>query len=339
MSRNNLKINCPKCNIVVTDGIACDMCNKWFHKSVKCCGLTAKEYTDMESDKEKNWFCVTCKGKVDSPSAMFAVLLSKFNHMQGSYEQLTKEVKSTAVDQKADLDEFKRSIPQLINDAVSKKIKTVITDVNTVKSDIANIKQEIETLRSAVGSQDKGIEKKLLKVEKQSERQLRLIKRNDILVTGVPNTISDLIEVVVAMLKVLDAGISIEDISNCCYLNKTKSIILVSLLSLQKRNMIMSKYFKLKKLNLSMFMSTDVQSRVYFNDNLPPKLSFMVKLARHLKKTGNIKGFSVGLSHISLKTLDDTVKNYSTVEEFLATYPDLESAVTAKSSDPGPAAS
>ncbi|KAI8116445.1 hypothetical protein CVS40_11489 [Lucilia cuprina] len=170
---------------------------------------------------------------------------------------------------------FKKELSKIISE-------DIINQLKDIKAEVASCSQKNKSTEEFVSS-------KINHLEQQNNSLRRQINRNDVIIYGLSENLSadELYDAVFKIAKFFNLEIDHYDINICTYIRKKKSI-LVKFNSVYKGDVFMQRYFKAEKLKLCDIIGTDIQSRIYINDNLTPNASKLKYLCRKLLKDGKI---------------------------------------------------
>lgn len=290
---------CPVCNVKITnneDAVGCDSCTKWFHTS--CSGITKSVFDVITKvpDSSLQWHCKKC---VDNPpqldiSNQLKNLADKINTLTDEFRDLKENISA--------------EIKKVVADEVAKSIGTLQAEINACKTRISNTE-------STYCSHIQVLQNENLQLSSQ-------IRRNDILISSVPLSVRDLGTFIVDLGSSLRLNISKDDISNCYRLGRGKTTILVKFVSAWKKDALMKNYFAQPGLLLSKVVpDLGINSRVYLNDNLPPKLSSLKIYCRRLCKAKRITSFKINQIGIVVKANDQSTSEISSLEDLKKKFP------------------
>lgn len=145
-----------------------------------------------------------------------------------------------------------------------------------------------------------------------------------VLITGIPESVSapkDLRQVMIDIGKHFSLEISPFDINNCYWIksrNKPKKVI-VKFTNLFITNDLLKCYFREKNLEACDIISlgTDIKSRIYIEQLLPPAIERLSLYCRKLKKMGTISQFYVdfktGVTKVT--TMDGSVEHFEDLKK------------------------
>ncbi|KAI8116596.1 hypothetical protein FF38_14551 [Lucilia cuprina] len=143
--------------------------------------------------------------------------------------------------------------------------KEVSTCVNEVKTDILACSKLINSVYSSTST-------KIAELKTENDILHRRLNRGDIILSGMPAGLDDLISNVVSLCLFFGITINSKDVYQVCYMNNQK-LILVKFDNVSIRDRIMKEYFKTRSLKLCDIMGGEVSSRVYLNDHYSPAAS------------------------------------------------------------------
>lgn len=199
----------------------------------------------------------------------------------------------------------------------------VLPQLNSIKSDIENCLSRIETF-------EKGTNSKIDKLVVENNHIRKQLNRCDILVSGLPKTLTNdgLYEVVDKIGNVLDVKLEPYDIHLCTWI-RNKKVLLVKFNSVRKRDKIFSNYIKTKNLQLNHVINTDIEARVYINEHLTPIAANMQYFCRKLLKEKKITKYFIknsSVPEVKLVLANGSEKNvrFDQINDFTANAGALE---------------
>lgn len=193
-------------------------------------------------------------------------------------------------------------IPQLISTQIQSHLKTF--EENLTAGVIAPLKEEFSCLASAV------------EACKNNMNHDQMIKcKSELIISGLPANIKEpkkLREIVLRIGDIYKLKLVSHDIHDCTRLSRGDRV-LVRFGNVFARNDLMELYLKSKNLMLSQILETNIESRVYLNNNFPPSVHKSIMHCRKLKSMKRIVNFKVDyLSGLITLTLEnDVVEKYS----------------------------
>lgn len=149
-------------------------------------------------------------------------------------------------------------------------------------------------------------------------RSLFQLIRGDVLINALPSTLSldNLYDTVPKIGKVFQLDIQPHDIGVCSWIRNQK-MVLVKFNSIRKRDKLMKRYYNTRNLELGQIVETDIQKRIYLNDNMTPMVAKLNYLCRKLLKSRKITKFRVYNTNIpeaKVTLYDGTVQTLNSVE-------------------------
>ncbi|XP_046801561.1 uncharacterized protein LOC124418678 isoform X1 [Lucilia cuprina] len=175
------------------------------------------------------------------------------------------------------------------------------------------MKSEIVDCNKLINNVEISTSNKITALEEENNCLHRRLNRTNIIVTGLPAGIDDLMPVIMKLGTIFDVPICTYDLQYICYMNNRKSI-LVKFNSIFVRDKIMSQYFKTRSLKVRDFVDGDVDLRVYLNDHYSPAASRLNMICKKLLRKDLIKKFRIMNSdrlRVKLTLPDDSEVVYS----------------------------
>lgn len=261
---------CKICSKNVTktkSSVQCFLCTNWFHTS--CAGISEKSFAALAETPSFLHRCTDCLQPSPSSSSTVA---DDIHSLKISMDLMLKKMDSDKIDLNAKLDS---AIKEIRSDLSSN-----ITDL---RKDIAFCHNSIERVETATTST-------IGRLRMENNGLHRKINRPDIVMNGLPAGLPNLYQCLENICLFYKINISKSDVNNICYINKERSV-LVKFNSVLLRDDVMKAYFKTKSLKLCDFMETEISSRVYLNDHLPPATSKLNGVCRRLYKEKKILKF------------------------------------------------
>lgn len=203
---------------------------------------------------------------------------------------------------------FKAVVPKMISDQIN-------TAVTAVKKDVDSIVNPLIT----------NVQQSLL----DNYRAERNKVRSDIIISGIPqsmSTLDEMVKLVIQIGSVFEVNISSQEIYQCTWL-RTKGVsrkMLVTFNSLIPRDKIMRKYFQQNmKLELNQLIPCEVSNRVFLNNNNPAKANKMYLYSRKLKKSGAIKHFRMNYAtcSVDITACNNEDFKFSDLKDVIAKFP------------------
>lgn len=248
---------CPTCNKNVTKssgGVSCCICEQWFHLK-KCSGLADGAYDILtKKNGAVGWKCGGCSS--------FVVVGREY-----AIDNLTKK-----------LDDLISGLPDIVRREVDKSLPPILKAVEDNKNKCLD-------MNSAAVS-------KINSLEAESNRLRHQLSRSDILVSGLPPNVKPT-EMAIKIPAAVGVKLDASDINASFWLGRQKKIMLIKFNSTAKRDEIMRNYMVRKNLKHSSVFPTDIDARIYLNDNLSPAALKVKMLCRSLQKDKKIKRFEL----------------------------------------------
>lgn len=148
----------------------------------------------------------------------------------------------------------------------------------------------------------------------------------EVLISGLPQWLKNPIEianVVCSAGEILDIKLSISDIHQCYWLKDGRNLI-VKFTSFLIKDLFMKKYLAKKNLVLSQIRpGSNISSRIYFNNNLPPETRRLLLYSRKLKKINTILNFKMNFkqSSVVITSHDNSTRTFKEFKELRALFP------------------
>lgn len=248
---------CPVCNKNVTrssGGVCCCICEEWYHL-IKCSGLSDAAREVLIKKKSKvGWKCNGCSSFV-------------------------------AVDRDDAMDNLTKKLEDLIN-ALPNTIRCEIDKC------LPPIMKAVEANKKSCDENNAAVESKISAIVTENNRLRTQLARNDILVSGLPPTVKPS-DMALKIPEALGMRLVSSDIDAAFWLGKNKKSLMIKFCSRAKRDEVMKKYMVRKNLKLSEVLPTNIEARIYLNDNLSPDILNLKKLCRSLVKEKKIKRFEL----------------------------------------------
>ncbi|KNC24085.1 hypothetical protein FF38_06326 [Lucilia cuprina] len=137
--------------------------------------------------------------------------------------------------------------------------KEVSTCVNEVKAVILACSKLINSVVSSPIT-------KIAELKIENDILHRRLNRGDIILSGMPAGLDDLMSNVVLLCMFFGITINSQDVYQVCYMNNQK-LILVKFNNVSIRDRITKEYFKTRSLKLCDIMGGEVSGRVYLNEH------------------------------------------------------------------------
>lgn len=190
--------------------------------------------------------------------------------------------------------------PKNLHETFSEFASKISSDISKLSaklgSDIADCKNEIQAHKTDVAKELKRCS------NSHYFSQLRA-NRFDIIFAGVPTELRENPkELIRNICSLYNVSYSEQMITTAVTLKNKKNSLLVKFQNTFDRDMLMKRYFSRNAiLKLSEIMNTEIESRVYFEDNLPLEMSLMKMHSQRAKKGNMIASFKVFPSKCSIK--------------------------------------
>lgn len=210
--------------------------------------------------------------------------------------------------------------------AFASKISKDISKLSTkLGNDIAGCKKEIDEHKNDVA-------KELKRCSNSHYMSQLRANRFDIIFTGVPEEMrkkpKDLIRNICSLFNV---PYSEQIITTAITLKNRKNSLLVKFQNTFDRDMLMKEYFNRNAtLKLSEIMNTEIESRIYLEDNLPLEMSLMKMHSQRAKKGNVIQSFKVFPSKCLIECIrtDGSTTSFHSLDELKKELPLVENAAT-----------
>lgn len=202
------------------------------------------------------------------------------------------------------------------------KIPQLVTD--EVKIQLEQLEKKLNLSVDPINSEVSSLKQKTDEIKKRTMHLQGMECRRDVVISGIPNHVKDakvIRDLVIKIGSVFGIGIKQEEIVQCFRL-KPQGNVIVKFGNLFTKDDLMSSYFKKMDLKLCDFMDTNVESRVYLNNNLPPELQRTISYCRRLKKLNLIAGFKVNFKtgEAEIQALDNSSRKYQDFKDILSHY-------------------
>lgn len=205
-----LKI-CPVCEKSITRStwsVNCYICGKWFH--LKNCSKLSNVASELLTSKgsEVIWKCQDC---------------SSFNLKTEKSDAIWDRINDVC----SKLDDLTKSISAIVKKEIDSSIKSIRNVV------------EQQTKKCELFHSD--LELKVIELEKERHKISYQMRRNDILVSGIPTTVVPL-DIALKIPYVLGVDCDKQDVCSTFWLGKNRKTLLIKFCSSIKRDEIMKKY-------------------------------------------------------------------------------------------------
>lgn len=260
---------CQACNEKVTKttgGVCCYICNNWFHRN-DCSQVTEGAFSLLAKNKTIRWRCKECSA--------FSLIHDE-EKIWKAVEQLTSK-----------LDNLIQTLPTTIKKEIDGSLSTIKQEIDSslsiIKDVVESEKRKHDEFQATVSRRFDIIEREIHKTRQQQ-------CRNDILVYGLPSTVEPS-QMALNISKAVGVNLNIGDVDCCFWLGRSKKTLLIKFCSAIKRDEVMKKYLSKKNLKLNQVVPTEIESRLYLNDNLAPAAVKAKNMCRSLMKRKEIKSF------------------------------------------------
>lgn len=169
------------------------------------------------------------------------------------------------------------------------------SEMLAIKTSLDDIKSEMSSCLTDMKSSIAECGSKVTNLEAQNNIIHRRLNRANVVVAGLPEGITDLVDVVVALGDFYKVALTRHDVHHVCYLYNKKQI-LIKFNSVFVRDGIMKEYFKTRTLKVCDLIKgdgDDLVNRVYLNDHFSPAASRLNAVCRKLLRLQAIKKFSI----------------------------------------------
>lgn len=193
-----------------------------------------------------------------------------------------------------------------------------------VEAQYSILEQKFSNLLQPVKAEVDDIKQSVVNNKNITDHLLKIECRKDIIVSGLPNHITDPKKMRDIAIKIGENyGIMIkhEEIHQCVRLKKGNKI-LIKFANIFTRDDIMNSYFKNKDLKLNQVIDTNIETRVFLNNNYPPTIQKMMLFGRKLQKLNLIKNFTMDFKTgaINITTLANLIEKFSNFPEMSSKY-------------------
>lgn len=255
--------------------------------------------TIISNDSYSEWTCHSCTEMRN--------ILCFLKSQEGELAKIN-EVAVKVSDLSQNFADFKNLVPKMI----AEQIESAVT---AVQQDVVSIVNPLKT----------ELQKSLF----DNYRAERNKVRADIIISGIPESIKNVDELVQLVIKigiVYEVNLPPQEIYQCKWIKSGGDTrkLLVTFNSLISRDKIMRKYFKDNtKLELNQIFPCEVSNRVYLNNNNPAKANKLYLYSRKLKKKGVIKNFKMDYSigTVEITSCSDEISKFSDLGGIVAKYP------------------
>lgn len=267
---------CGVCSLETsgTKCLLCRSCGLWFHS--ECEKVSKATFNILDKNRNLNYTCVKCvDDPTDNSDSAFKV------EVRNEFAGLRDTLRSLAQDLKSDQAIFKNDIELALGEIradLSNGLKQVQDDVLLCKNLVTSHKVENQ--------------RKFYELELQNHILQHRLNRSDIVITGLPDNLNDTNEIVKSLCAHLNVDIAPGDILIAMYI-RSRHAILVKFLQIEKRDKLMSAYFKSKSLTVGDVLSNADNNRVFLNDNYSSLANRLLKFCSNLKKDKKIISYSI----------------------------------------------
>lgn len=259
---------CPSCNKNVRKteySIACSGCKAYFHP--KCINISDSE---VKNNKSINYTCKNCCDKRKSEE-----------NMKGLFDILTEKVRDQMDVQ---IEKCMSGFRQIVDSAIAALRAEILDAMRNIEKDVDTVKQELSDVRRKncmLEEEIKYCKEQFKNIERLHSITQRRLNRADILINGLPKSITNLRQPVMKIAQLCNVSLNSWDIQHCCYVYGGKAI-LVKLNSIHLRDTIMANYFR-TSIYLKDVLDCEVQSRIFLKDHLTPMAAHLVNICRKLR--------------------------------------------------------
>lgn len=284
MAPHQAVYKCPTCKKNVTKtqkSVNCACCNLYFH--ICCANITADEFDFMSKHKILKFVCSSCPN-MSSSNNIQEELRKGFSALSSSLEK-EFELK---------LEEYKRTLQEKLDTAINvikMQIDELIAQCSDNKSQVKDVKSDLKNCCNMIKYVDSSNGDKIHQLQLQSNINQRRLNRSNIIVRGLPKSISNLRDPIIKICSVCDVTVTNSDIQHCTYFGGDKAV-LVKFNSVQLRDQIMINHHKGRSIRLKDIIGGDIESRIYLNDHLTPQAKQLVDTCKNLKLQQKIKKYT-----------------------------------------------
>ncbi|XP_073838504.1 uncharacterized protein [Musca autumnalis] len=241
-----------------------------------CANLSEKELAALKAIRVSAFICTTCESNLDK---------NRNNHVATSddLQNINKKLDSFTAVHQGELGSIKKAIENMSAQMTS--------CLNEIKNDIARCNEKVAAVEASVKALED--ENKLLKAENNALH--RRLNRADFLISGLPDGLNDLVEIVISIAAFFNVNLERRDVGLACYINNRKHI-LVKLNCAELRDEIMRQYFKSRSLKVSDILPADggdITRRVYLNDHFSPEASSLNAVCNKLRRQNVISKYRI----------------------------------------------
>lgn len=266
---------CKK-NVTKSDaGIECDSCKIWFHTT--CANISDELYTVLGNNNNISFNCTFC---IANPNANVDNAI-----MRQYMDELGNKITANFNSFTAEMRNEQQGLKELIESSIS-DIRSDLT------SSLKEFQINLELCNASIKKVESDTKECFSSLELENHKIQRRINRADIIVTGLPSGMTHLLDPVLTICEHYKITADARDINHCLYIQQGNSL-LVKFNNVHTRDMIMKAYFKNPKLQLRNVIGTELDSRVYLNDNLTSVCIKLQMLCRNLRKEKKISWFRI----------------------------------------------
>lgn len=254
---------CKSCSDSITKSqgsVMCRICSQWLHSS--CANLSEKDLQSLRAIKANLFICTSCEPKLHNNDKNDSGIANEFRNLNKKMDDFINNNKTELTSIKASLDDIKSEMSSCLTE---------------IKSDIAECGSKVSNLE---------VENNVLH---------RRLNRADIVVSGLPAGLNNLISPVVALGSFYKIAVTSQDVNHVCYMNNRRQI-LVKFNSVFLRDSIMKEYFKTRALKVGDIIEgdgNDIDNRVYLNDHFSPAAAQLNVVCRKLLRQRIVTKFTI----------------------------------------------
>lgn len=215
--------------------------------------------------------------------------------------------------------EFQKNLKVWLDaqDSTIKKIPEMIA--SEVESHFGKLNDELKASIEPINMNMKNIEKDVCQVKEDNFHLQSLECRRDIIIDGIPSNIKEpkaLRELIIKIGSVYNVAVKSEEIYQCIRLKKNNRV-LIKFGNLITKEDVMKAYFRTKNLRLNQIVDTNVESRVFLNNNFPNQIQRSILYCRRLKKLNLISNYTVNFTtgKCTVISNENSTLNYAGFEE------------------------
>jgi len=172
---------------------------------------------------------------------------------------------------------------------IKSEIKTTLDGIRTeFSNEIKNLRDNVENVNNFVKTMDDQWHTEISYLEVEINKLHKRLNRNDIIISGLPEGLTDLIAPAISIAKHFGINITATEIQQISYIFGKKAI-LTKFVSANTRDRILTEYFKARNMVLKNVIGGDITSRVYLNEHLSPLANKLNYTCRKLLKHSNKK--------------------------------------------------